>query len=557
MKRKALTHHAVTSTNEGRVSGITRRDFFAGSALGVAGIAASGLFGCSPSEVDESADSAASDFETPPEPIPDSEISETVEAEVVVVGAGDAGLTASLAASELGASVVLIDKHEKFMAHGLAHACIGTKIHKENGIEHDKNAIIAHLAAQSNNRADMRLLHLWADESGAIYDKLIDMALANDIAVIPMGGGDSNETMFPEYNCALMFQGTTPIESDEAEGAVAQTWLFTVIEQAIRDNGADIRYNVCAQQLVRGDDGRVSAVIATNEDGSYVRFNASKGVVLATGDYGNNPEMVQKWCPWQTLADVNFYTPPINTGDGHKMGLWVGGIMQNGPHCPALHPERVVGQDEPPMGASPILRVNANGVRYENEQVPAPMVCEGRIRQPGNIAWAIFDSNWQEDAPKMSPGLLRTPAIIEHNIEMLEANATKADTLEELADAIGIPADAFVDTVTRYTELAKKGVDEDFGKTANNLWPIEKAPFYAIEVPVGTMNTIGGLLVNTNMQVLDSEGDGVDAIPGLYAAGNVSGGFFGSTYPSAVSGINKGWSIVGGYLAGKHAASDN
>lgn len=372
-----------------------------------------------------------------------------------------------------------------------------------------------------------------------------------------MGGGDPDEVQYPEFPCALMFMGDTPIESTESEGAVAQTWLFSVIEEAIKVNGADIRYRTTARQLERGEGGRVSAIIAETEEGSFIKIVASKAIVMATGDYGNDPEMVEAFCPWQKLADVNFYTPPINTGDGHKMGLWIGAAMQSGPHCPALHPERIVSQDEPPMGASPVLRVNANGKRYENEQVPAPLVCEGRIRQPQNIAWAVFDAKWQDDAPRMSAGLLRTPIINELNVKKLEENALKADTLEKLAEAMGVPSDTFSDTVRRYTDIAKAGKDEDFGKSSNNLWTIEQPPFYAIEVPVGTMNTLGGLLINDSMQVLDGESGGIDPIPGLYAAGNVSGGFFGSTYPSAVSGINKGWSIVGGYLAGKHAVQDN
>lgn len=539
---------------------VSRRGFLAGALIGGAGIAASRLVGCAPETAPEGGDaagSAAPSFEIAPEPIADSEIAETVEAEIVVIGAGDAGLMAALAASELGAKVVMFDKNSRFMAHGLAHACIDTKVHKEAGIAIDKHEVIRYLTVQSNNRADQRLLRLWADESGPIYDHIIDMALANGIAVIPMGGGDPSEVMHPEFPCALMFAGEAPVEEGVDEGVVAQVPLFTVIEQAIKDNGADVRYNVKAEQLVRGDDGRVTGVVATNEEGAYVKFVASKGVVLATGDYGNDPEMVAKYCPWQTLADVNFYVPALNTGDGHKMGLWVGAAMQDGPHCPALHPERIVGLNEPPMGASPVLRVNILGERYENEQVPAPLVCEGRIRQPQNIAWAVFDGKWQEEAPKMSAGLLRTPAITELNVQRLEEEALKADSLEELAGLMGVPTDAFVATVNRYTELAKKGVDEDFGKSANNLWTIEQAPFYAIEVPVGTMNTIGGLMVNESLQVLDAADDGTSAIPGLYAAGNVAGGFFGSTYPSAVSGINKGWSIVAGYLAGQHAVNDN
>jgi len=536
-------------------AGISRRSFLTGALTGTAGVVAAGLIGCSPkpATTDNSKETVKASFETAPVPIPDSDIFETVETEIVVIGAGDSGLMASLAATELGAKVIMIDKHEKFMAHGLAHACIDTKIHKENGIVLDKETIISYLVSQSNNRADQKLLRLWANESGAIYDHIIDIAQAAGIMVLPLGGANPSDPQFPEFDCALMFVGTDPIESNEPMGNVAQTWLFTAIENEVKSNGADIRYSTTAEQLVRTDDGRVSAVIVKNPDGKYVKLAASKAVILATGDYGNNPEMVEKWCSWQTLADVNFYAPPINTGDGHKMGLWIGAAMQNGPHCPALHPERIVGPEEPPMGASPVLRVNINGLRYENEEVPAPLVCEGRIRQPQNIAWAIFDSRWQEMAPTMSPGLLRSSSINELNVETLEANATKADTIEKLAEAIGVPAKNLATTVKRYTDFAKSGVDEDFGKRSNNLWPIEEPPFYAIEVPVGTMNTLGGLLIDDNMRVLDGSDNGATPIPGLYAAGNVSGGFFGSTYPSAVSGINKGWSIVGGYLAGQNA----
>ena len=552
MRKQDVTH------TTGHAGNLSRRSFIAGALAGSAGLAAAGLSGCSPATPSETSQntSAQASFMVAPDPIPDSDIAETIEAEILVVGAGDSGLMAALAASELGADVMLIDKHEKFMAHGLAHGCIGTKIHRENGINLDKDRIVSYLAAQSNNRADQRLLRLWANESGAIYDHLIDMAVDAGLLVIPLGGANPDDPLYPEFDCALMFMGDTPLDTSESEGAVAQTWLFSVIEEAIRANGAAIRYNTTAEQLVQDENGRVTGIVAADENGSYLKLIASKAVVLATGDYGNDPELVEEWCPWQTLADVNFYTPPINTGDGHKMGLWVGAAMQAGPHCPALHPERVVGQAEPPMGASPVLRVNVNGMRYENEEVPAPLVCEGRIRQPQNKAWAVFDATWQEDAPTMSPGLLRTPSITEMNVESLEANALKADTIDGLAETMGVPADALVATVERYNELAQSGMDEDFGKGANNLWTIAEPPFYAIEVPVGTMNTLGGLLVNDSMQVLSDADDGATPIPGLYAAGNVSGGFFGSTYPSAVSGINKGWSIVGGYLAGQHAVND-
>lgn len=551
---------------------LDRRDFLKGAALAGGAAALAGLAGCTPTGGAEggsgiagtpTGDSAGvqggtqpASFETVPEPIPDSVITDTVEADVVVVGSGDAGIMASLAATELGAKVVMIDKHEFFMAHGLANACVNTRIHKEAGIALDPQRIITYLVEQSGNQANQQLLQLWASKSGEVYDHLLDLVADKGITAIPMGASNPDDPMYPEFDAALLFIGETEYKMDEAVGHSPQTVLLGAIIDKIKADGCETYYETTAEQLVRDADGRVNAVIAKSPDDIYVKYAAKKAVVLATGDYGNNPEMVEKWCPWAKLADVNLYAPPINTGDGHKMALWVGAGMQLQPHCPALHPNTGPSGD-PPFCASPVLRVNSLGERYENEEVPAPFVCTSRIRQPKNKAWAIVDSNYAADAPKASPGLLRTTAVDDAGKALLDsAEVARAETVDGLAEAIGAPKETLAATVKRYTDLAKAGADEDFGKSANNLWPIERAPFYAIPVPVGFMNTLGGLRINTSMQVLD-ETDAHAPIPGLYAAGNVSGGFYGTVYPSAVSGINKGWATTGGYLAGQHAANDN
>ncbi|MDR2197729.1 MAG: FAD-dependent oxidoreductase [Coriobacteriales bacterium] len=542
--------------------GLDRRDFLKGS-VAIGGLTAlAGLAACAPSDGndanldgDAQLQAPEASFETPPEPIADSAITETVEADVVVVGSGDAGIMAALAAVETGARVVMIDKHEFFMAHGLANACINTKIHKEAGITLDPQKIISYLIEQSGNQANQQLLWLWANKSGEVYDHLLELVSDKGITAIPMGSSNPDDVMYPEFDAALLFVGDTEYEMDEAIGHSPQTVLLGAIVDKIQSEGCTAYYQTTAEQLVRNPDGRVDAVIARTASGDYTKFTAAKAVVLATGDYGNNPEMVEKWCPWAALADVNLYAPPINTGDGHKMALWIGAGMQLEPHCPALHPNTGPSGD-PPFSASPVLRVNALGERYENEEMPAPYVCTSRIRQPENKAWAIVDANYAEDAPRGSAGLLRTTAVDDAGRELLESVALKADSIPALASAMGVPADTLEKTVARYTELAKAGRDEDFGKSPNNLWAIEQAPFYAIPVPVGFMNTLGGLRINTNMQVLDNT-ESAQPIPGLYAAGNVSGGLYGTVYPSAVSGINKGWSVTGGYLAGQHAANDN
>jgi len=342
-----------------------------------------------------------------------------------------------------------------------------------------------------------------------------------------------------------------------------QAAMFYVFQNACQKAGVEVRYKTPAAQLVKDDSGRVSAVIAQNEDGSYTKFIAKKGVILATGDYGNDPEMLEKYIPSSSTIYGNAYSTKLNTGDGHKMGLWIGAAIDEAPHAPMYFDQGIVGW---PPGAKPVpvtrqpwLYVNLRGERFVNEDLPYGYSCNAHRQQPGNVKWVIFDAKWPEEAPRFKMTACKAMRPPLHNPEEVEELIAKgiilsADTLDELIQKMEVPAETFKATVARYNELAKKGIDEDFGKRPECLTTIEKPPFYAVKLATTLLVTLGGLQVNDKLQVLDTE---KNPIPGLYAAGNVAGSFYANDYPNTMPGNSHGRALTFGWLAGKIAVEQN
>jgi fumarate reductase flavoprotein subunit len=482
------------SANKTR-EGISRRTFFKGGAVAAIGVASAGLIsGCgTPSAPKkDKADTQATkwSFETPPEAIADKDIKETVTADVVVVGAGVAGLMAALTASKEGAKTVLIEKYNTFTYRGIMNGALNSKLQKSKGVSCNKADIINDLVRTMGNSVDARFLWLWANKSCETMDYLIDMAAAEGIKVT-LFEKPVEKPGYREYVTAHIFEN--------------QKKLVTMMEKNARNQGVDIRYKMPAVQLIRKDKGRVTGIIA-GAKGNYIKFNANKAVVLATGDYGNNDEMKKRYAPHTLNVDSNVYPSKTNTGDGHKMGLWIGATMQQEePHVAAIH-----NNTAPVLSGNPWLRVNQLGERYENEDVSVPDLCSGVQHQPGRAVWSVYDGKWTEDVTKMDPGFGRIVKPTERDTtrfnEGLESGTIiKADTLDELAEKMGVPADTFKAAVNRYNELAKKGIDEDFGKRPNNLSTIEKAPFYAAKEVLELLITLGGLNCNLDFQALDKD----------------------------------------------------
>jgi fumarate reductase flavoprotein subunit len=539
-------------------SRLGRRGFLKGAVVsGVAGVVASGPLMATEAEAAPQGACKMS-WEIAPAPIPAGEIKNTVSTEVVVIGAGIAGIVTALSAAEGGAKVVVVEKMKKFSARGFDIAAVDSRIQKKAGIKIDVPAAIRSLIKNCDKQVNEEFYWIWTRHSGQVLDWVLDQGapagLHAKLSAVQYKGPN-----YFEYPVTHHILGGP----NEKEAAVSD--LVAVFEKNAKAKGVDFRYSTPAVRLIREGKGPVTGVIA-GKPGNYTRFIASKGVVMATGDYGSDKEMLRYYCPIALRVDLNVYTPPGgNTGDGHKMGLWAGAAMQKGTHAPMIH---TLG------GAWPyfFLHVNKRGLRYHNEDVSCQACCLGKMMQPDGIGWTLLDSDFLKYVPQSIPlgggffwdhpdrnmGEEWKPdmdmAALEDNIKA--GLAFKANTLDELASRMKVPADALKKTVARYNELVKKGLDEDFGKRKELLFPIEKPPFYAGLMKGALLATTSGLRVNSKLEVLDEQDE---PLGGLYAVGNVQGDMFAVDYPTVFPGLSHGrcvtfGRIVGLRLAGKELA---
>jgi fumarate reductase flavoprotein subunit len=486
-------------------------------------------------------------FEIILEPIPLRNIRETVTADVIVVGAGISGLTAAASAAESGAIVILLEKGDTFHHRGLHNAALSSKLQKKAGIKVDREKIVYTIMEFAAYRNDQRLVKLWADNCDNVMDWLIDMADASGVEVIL--DPTTKPWYFPNYPIIHVFM------PDRQES------LARMLQEYGEARGLDIRWETPALRLVREGKGRVTGVIARNARGDYVQFAARKAVVLCTGDYGNDPEMVKHYLR-PAVQDLKVvYEPAVNTGDGHKMALLIGADIDDTPHCAMIWDFAIFSHTGLfNLARQPWLYVNTDGERFMNEDLPYGYECNQILRQPGGFAYAIWDAKYDDEWAKMHsqccknmgpPTFLWSPKQLKEALQ--NGNVQTAPSIDELARKIKMPVDALNRTVARYNELARQGKDLDFGKHPDRLTTLEKPLYYACKMETRRMVILSGLKVNTRLQVLDKERR---VIPGLYAAGNTSGSFFGDSYPSTVPGLTHSRAWTFGRLAGLNAASE-
>lgn len=543
--------------------GITRRKFLTGAGGAAVLAATSASFvGCSPSNTSKTTDAnsksaQATSWRDAPTPIGDDQIKETFEAEVVVVGAGISGCVAAMSAAEAGLSTIVLQKTDKVLnyASGVGSYDCAEQIANGATEKYDVRALISEWMRHSMNIPDRSFIELWRTRSGKdmdwLYSTLKDSGIDD-----PVWDWSEDIPLMSTYNM---------IDA------------MPLLAQKAADKGVDFHFSTPAIQLVRGEDnksGRVTAVIAQNSDGDYLKFTASKGVLLCAGDYGNEPEIRKEYLP-HAEGFASAYPQNVNTGDGLKMGVWIGAAMDQGPHCTNIHYDLIDGTLDQTFGSAiPWLRVNSEGNRFSNEDVEYDYVPLQDARQPERIHFDIFDSDFDEYYPKMGGGLYRgwptpelcSPVFKEYLDErgfdyssmsdyaiILEAGVQlgticRGDTIEELADQLGIPAASLSSTVKRYNELAEKGEDEDYGKPAEILFPIEKAPFYGIRKQAYILSCLNGLTINDKAQVLDEKDE---VIEGLYACGINSGGqwFAGLLQPMNIPGLPAARSVITARIA--------
>lgn len=343
--------------------------------------------------------------------------------------------------------------------------------------------------------------------------------------------------------------------------------------------GVEFKYETKLVKFIK-ENGKVVGVYASDKNDKYIRINASKGVIVCTGGYSRNYEMLKALQPENSNIVGITSAIPGCTGDGIKACIWAGGKFDEThslmmfDRC-AIKPDAVPGLDLVQSGKSgmfwmashPWLKVNADGERFFNESGTYEGILHTNQFQKGHAHYTIFDSDWVSYLEKFAthgcsrlhpfengadpnipyqvirdkhiPGLLQDGYLI------------KADTMEGLAQGLGLPADKLKATVDRYNELFDKGEDVDFGKEAHRLSAVRTGPFYGAKTCGRILCTMDGIQINTNINAIDTEGN---VIQGLFVVGNDSGGYFSYTYPNLSTGAACGRTVTFGRRAGRIAA---
>lgn len=578
---------------------MNRRDFLKATVAAGAASAAGVALASSPTiaVADEGASEAVTSdilnqkwsFEIPPEPIADDAIAEVIEADVIVVGAGIAGLVTANSAAEEGLNVVLISASKGPVSRGGSNNAVYSKAMEAAGLPRTPAWQYLKEIFYSSCNVDSKKWYKYYNNSETAMNWAIDL--------MEEGG----------IKCGIEVTTPTDLDSLWAVPATSHGWLNedglgTAMGQPLFANrlaqrfadelGGTIYYETIGRQLVRGGaangtSGRVEGIIAERPDGTFAKYMGSKAVVLATGDFSANRDMMAKYCPTMMSAvteeafegpnnyDAVFQYGGLMKGDGQQMGLWAGAAWQKGfPNCPmggTMFPGPGWG-----YGTHWGLIVDKHGERFMDEYAVSSAAGPIVEKQDGGVAYAIWDAGYATHTGCSVQGLDGAPVgdpraadpTPEEMIAMWDnmceggagafgpgGNFVKADTIEGVIEALGLPPET-IETVNKYNSYAQAGEDLEFHKRPDMLHEIKDGPFYGAFGNPGKMilTVLGGLRTNANMEVCD-END--EPLGGLYNVGTMVGDAFSGNYSFMVCGANYGMNcITFGYLTGKHIAEN-
>lgn len=601
----------LSEAAQSRTGRLTRRKFLTKAAtVGAAGAvaAAGGLAACSPQADQGGTDGSqpsvlGSDtvltadtfdmkwsFEIPPDPVPDDQIAETITHDIIIVGSGLSGLCTAVSAQEMGADVHLFSASTKPIGRGGSNSAIGTKYQKSLGYTFDKNSPeIDHLfkveLVSGAYQPNQRLWAKWRNNSAESMDWMTDIMAAKGLQVsMEPGYWDPDGVLTSPPASHNFFNEEQPFGVLFGAPLQAQAYADTFVER-----GGTIDYSTIARYLIRDDDntGRVSAVVAERSDGTYVKYIANKAVVLATGDFSINRDMMAKYAPWtyknyrdvinwdweeNPNYDIDLNFTGLYPGDGHKMGLWVGAAWQKNNVSPMIN----VGVPGPGYNAIDncwSINMDRSGKRFQNETINFGHGGVGLINRPNRWAFSVWSQDyaytkteWESFGVNVGRENGIMPKTPEELIAGWDENAAsasgsgalgadaseapktyfKADTIDDLLaqvdEVYSIDVDAAKQSIADYTRYANQGLDEEFHVKAEAMQPIENPPFYAactnFSVSSSTFLTIcGGLRTNENMQVCEEDDTPIE---GLYNTGIMTGDFYATTYNFVFFGQNLG-----------------
>ena len=536
---------------------------------------------------------------TEPE-IDESKVAKTVDVDVAVVGCGIAGVAACRSVAEDGGLVAAFEKADGPQCRSGEYAVINGKVQAKWGRdtwtrEQIDDIIDSHMV-ESTYRCKRSIMSKWAHNIGDAFDWWVEAnpdlyyaettrsAIPDESAdnfIIPIfyplpEHYDWKQERFPCYPTSVEFK---PDQHVTVEANM---------QKAVDTGNVQTFYGCFVEKLIM-DNGRCVGLYARDAaTGEYIKCNASKGVILSTGDYSQNTKMLKHFCPEVIENNIQCLFTNVdvegnftNQGDGIQLGMWAGAQVQQS-HAPMIH-HMGGGADLAGvgvMGNAGFLNLDLNGKRFMNEDLPGQQL-ENQIElQKNRESWQIFDSNWPEQLPYMPAAHggacyyedyasedegpknnttyrnYKSPYQLEAAVA--DGRAVKADTLEELVAKI-YPDDTAaqqtaLDSIQRYNELAKAGYDEDFHKPASRMWAVENGPFYADKFTTALLLVcIGGLESDEDCHTFDADRN---VIPGLYVAGNIQGNRFATEYPIGLKGVSHSMAMYYGYVAGKNALKD-
>lgn len=472
------------------------------------------------------------------DPIDPAAVVEEKNADVLVCGLGPAGFAAALSCAQHGLKTIVIEKNDTGTINSMTVGGLNDRVHKMYGVEFDTEKWIGEAMTKNGYRANQDIYRQLVKINGEAVDWWFD------------------QMPFKDEDYKLTFFGYSGVEFDFREPydvtARDHSWNTSInipfesttvmrdyLTERLKEAGAEILFETPVVQLIADDDGNVIGAYGKNAEG-YIKFNTSKGVVLSTGGYEHNLKKLKECCRPRDLQLCAWLTYARNcTGDGHEIAKAVGGMEDEYPHPLMLDP----------MQLMPYVRVNYLGKRFIGEYETYDHLASAMQSQYGGFDYFITDANVMEAVDAMwSPSSSCYGPKEVWAAAATSPNALVADTLEELAEKMGVPVDNFVASINRWNEMCDAGEDTDFGYPGKHMHRIDTAPFYATREMAESLATSGGLQVNEYSQVLNKAGLPIN---GLYAIGNTSGSMFYGTYPHSMNCLSHTRCIVFGWQVGK------
>ena len=493
-------------------------------------------------------------------------MSKQLETDVVVIAAGLSGLAAAVAAAEGGARVICLEKAANTGGAanmGMGPCAAGSPVQKAAGITLTAGELFRKHMFYTHYRVNAQLVKAYYDKSGDTIAWLQDMGVRFASVAAAFHAPERTKAYADgEYTWHVV----QPEDGSHPGPRAASTMTKRMTERA-QDLGVEFLLETPGTGLVM-EDGRVAGVRAVDKDGEQIEI-ACKAAIVATGGFGNNPQMIHDLIGLDWGKNLYSFAVPGMDGDGFNMCHEVGAG-----HTPVTMelmyqlPDNANHSIIEWAFRQPCYWCNRLGERFmpEDEIYNTTFVGNALGQLPGQVGYSVFDArmlrHWKKDGPDI-PSHVLFGNYYEHFDEQWGqslgnyADGTgaqviaQADTLEELAEQMGIDVDGFMANVAEYNEMCANGWDDKFEKDRAYMQPLEEGPFYACRQYMGAYGTLGGVLVNHRLEVMT---DDYEVIPGLYCVGTDACTIYGDSYNYCIPGNTMGFCLNSGRIAGENAA---